>query len=105
MVQEVLSVPDVSCNHCVSAIEGAVGGLQGVQSGVEVAPRRVGVRLVPGDEHRGSIFPDVVGLAIVVEVALVEVLAGRAVDRVDAVGPGVPNARGKDEVGFGRRAG
>lgn len=32
MVQEVLSVPDVSCNHCVTAIEGAVGGLQGVQS-------------------------------------------------------------------------
>lgn len=32
MVQEVLSVPDVTCNHCVSAIEGAVGALDGVQS-------------------------------------------------------------------------
>jgi copper chaperone len=32
MVQEVLSVPDVSCNHCVAAIEGAVGSLDGVQS-------------------------------------------------------------------------
>ena len=32
MVQEVLSVPEVTCEHCVSAIEGAVGGLQGVES-------------------------------------------------------------------------
>lgn len=32
MVHEVLSVPDVSCNHCVSAIEGAVGALAGVSS-------------------------------------------------------------------------
>jgi copper chaperone len=32
MVQEVLSVPDVTCNHCVLAIEGAVGALDGVES-------------------------------------------------------------------------
>ncbi|GAC1362608.1 MAG: heavy metal-associated domain-containing protein [Actinomycetota bacterium] len=32
MVQEVLSVPEVTCQHCVSAIEGAVGALPGVES-------------------------------------------------------------------------
>lgn len=32
MVQEVLSVPEVTCEHCVSAIEGAVGALAGVSS-------------------------------------------------------------------------
>ena len=32
MAQEVLSVPDVSCQHCVAAIEGAVGALAGVDS-------------------------------------------------------------------------
>lgn len=32
MVQEVLSVPEVTCQHCVSAIEGAVGALEGVES-------------------------------------------------------------------------
>ncbi|HEU5001295.1 MAG TPA: heavy-metal-associated domain-containing protein [Actinomycetota bacterium] len=32
MVQEVLSVPEVTCHHCVSAIEGAVGALAGVSS-------------------------------------------------------------------------
>lgn len=31
MVQEVLSVPEVTCQHCVSAIEGAVGALDGVE--------------------------------------------------------------------------
>jgi len=30
MAQEVLSVPEVTCQHCVSALEGAVGALQGV---------------------------------------------------------------------------
>lgn len=33
MVQEVvLSVPDVSCEHCVHAIYGALGSLPGVES-------------------------------------------------------------------------
>ena len=31
-----LNVPDISCGHCKSSIEGAVSGLQGVDS-VEVA--------------------------------------------------------------------
>ena len=32
MAQEVLSVPEVTCEHCVSALEGAVGALEGVDS-------------------------------------------------------------------------
>ncbi|HEX2052570.1 MAG TPA: copper ion binding protein [Actinomycetota bacterium] len=32
MVEKVLEVPEVSCHHCVNAIEGAVGSLAGVES-------------------------------------------------------------------------
>ncbi len=32
MVEQVLEVPEVSCNHCINAIEGAVGALGGVES-------------------------------------------------------------------------
>ncbi|HEX2149129.1 MAG TPA: copper ion binding protein [Actinomycetota bacterium] len=32
MVEKVLEVPEVSCHHCVNAIEGAVGSLDGVDS-------------------------------------------------------------------------
>jgi copper chaperone len=32
MAQEVLSVPEVSCQHCINALEGAVGALDGVGS-------------------------------------------------------------------------
>lgn len=32
MVQKVLEVPEVSCHHCINAIEGAVGALDGVDS-------------------------------------------------------------------------
>lgn len=30
--QVVLTAPDISCGHCVAAIEGAVGALDGVRS-------------------------------------------------------------------------
>jgi copper chaperone len=36
MTRLTLSVPDISCGHCKSSIEGAVGSLDGV-SAVEVA--------------------------------------------------------------------
>lgn len=36
MTQRTLSVPDISCDHCKTSIEGAVGSLGGVDS-VEVA--------------------------------------------------------------------
>jgi copper chaperone len=32
MMQTVLEVPEVTCHHCVEAIEGAVGALEGVGS-------------------------------------------------------------------------
>lgn len=32
MTEQVLEVPEVTCNHCVSAIEGAVSALAGVES-------------------------------------------------------------------------
>lgn len=32
MIQTTLEVPEVTCSHCVEAIEGAVGALQGVIS-------------------------------------------------------------------------
>ena len=34
MTQVTLSVPDISCGHCKSSIEGAVGPLEGVSSAV-----------------------------------------------------------------------
>lgn len=34
MTQVTLSVPDISCGHCKSSIEGAVGPLEGVASAV-----------------------------------------------------------------------
>jgi copper chaperone len=45
----VLNVPEVSCNHCKMAIEGAVAGLEGVERvEVEVATKSVAVYLAPG---------------------------------------------------------
>jgi copper chaperone len=44
----VLNVPEVSCNHCKMAIEGAVSGLEGVERvEVEVATKSVAVYLAP----------------------------------------------------------
>lgn len=44
MTAEVLSVPDISCEHCKTSIEGAVGGLDGVRSvTVAIEPKTVAV--------------------------------------------------------------
>jgi copper chaperone len=44
MSEQVLSVPDVMCDHCVSAIEGAVGALGGVERvKVDLERKEVGV--------------------------------------------------------------
>ncbi len=32
MIRTILDVPEVTCSHCVEAIEGAVGALHGVKS-------------------------------------------------------------------------
>ncbi len=44
----VLNVPDVSCNHCKTAIENAVSGLPGVDAvEVEIESKSVAVELEP----------------------------------------------------------
>lgn len=43
-MQQVFSVPDVSCGHCKSAIEGALQPLEGVsQAAVDVESKKVEV--------------------------------------------------------------
>jgi copper chaperone len=44
-----LTAPDISCEHCQRAIEGAVGALPGVSSvAVQIAPKQVTVVYDPG---------------------------------------------------------
>lgn len=53
MTTTTLSVPDISCGHCKSTIEGAVSVLDGVDTvTVDVEPKRVSLDF---DEHRISI--------------------------------------------------
>lgn len=52
MAHEVLSVPEVTCHHCVNAIEGAVGALSGVQS-VKVDLERKDVTIDYDDKSVG----------------------------------------------------
>ena len=56
MTNRTLSVPDISCGHCKTSIEGAVGPLDGVDS-VEVAidDRTVAVDFNGSDETFASI--------------------------------------------------
>jgi copper chaperone len=48
-VQEtVLSVPDISCEHCVNAINGALKGLPGVETvNTDIPTKKVHVRYDP----------------------------------------------------------
>lgn len=50
MGEKVLEVPEVTCDHCIAAIEGAVGALEGVDS-VRVSLERKDVT-VRFDEDR-----------------------------------------------------
>ena len=62
MVQEVLSVPDVTCNHCIAAIEGAVGGLQGVASvAVDLDRKDVTIRFDEAQVARADIVSVIKG--------------------------------------------
>jgi copper chaperone len=49
-VQEIeLSVPDVSCEHCVKTINGALGALPGVETvSTDIPTKRVHLRYDPG---------------------------------------------------------
>lgn len=49
-VSVTLVAPDISCAHCVSAIEEEIGGLTGVQSvSADVATKHVVVAYAPND--------------------------------------------------------
>ncbi len=48
MTQITLSVPDISCDHCKSSIEGAVGPMDGVaKAEVSISDRTVDVEYDP----------------------------------------------------------
>ncbi|VAV99142.1 Copper(I) chaperone CopZ, partial [hydrothermal vent metagenome] len=48
MTQITLSVPDISCGHCKSSIEGAVGPMDGVtKAEVSISDRTVDVEYDP----------------------------------------------------------
>ena len=49
MTSTTLNVPDISCGHCKSSIEGAVGELEGIDS-VEVSIEGKTVAVAYGDE-------------------------------------------------------
>lgn len=50
MGEQVLEVPEVTCGHCVAAIEGAVGALEGVDS-VKVSLERKNVTINYSEDH------------------------------------------------------
>ena len=56
-VQEtVLSVPDVSCEHCVKTINGALGQLSGVESvSTDIPSKTVHLRYDPGQVSMDTI--------------------------------------------------
>jgi copper chaperone len=49
-IQEVrLAVPDISCEHCVNAINGALGNLEGVETvSTDIPTKTVQLRYDPG---------------------------------------------------------
>ncbi len=76
MTEKILEVPEVTCHHCVSAIEGAVGALGGVRA-VNVDLDRKDVT-VDYDES---------------ELALAEIVAA-----IESEGYGVGSQAGQPEV-------
>ena len=56
MTQITLSVPDISCGHCKSSIEGALGPFEGVQSAIaSVQDRNVDVEYDPAEVDLAAI--------------------------------------------------
>jgi copper chaperone len=57
-----LSVPDISCGHCKSSIEGAVGELAGIESvEVTIDARTVDVSYDDGTVHMDAIVEAIEG--------------------------------------------
>lgn len=56
-MQETLAVPDISCDHCKRAVEGALGDLDGVSAAtVRVPEKSVVVDYDPAVIERDKIF-------------------------------------------------
>jgi copper chaperone len=61
-MEQVLSVPEVHCGHCVSSIEGAVGQLDGVEKvNVDLDSRTVKVVFDEGSLQLDSIVSAIEG--------------------------------------------
>ena len=57
MTQQTLSVPDISCGHCKSSIEGAVAPMEGVtKAEVSIDDRNVDVEYDPSKIELSSII-------------------------------------------------
>ena len=57
MTQKTLSVPDISCGHCKSSIEGAVSPLDGVSKAeVSIDDRNVDIEYDPSKIELSSII-------------------------------------------------
>ena len=57
MTQQTLSVPDISCGHCKSSIEGAVAPMDGVtKAEVSIDDRNVNVEYDPSKIELSSII-------------------------------------------------
>lgn len=57
MTQQTLSVPDISCGHCKSSIEGAVTPLDGVSKAeVSIDDRNVNIEYDPSKIELSSII-------------------------------------------------
>lgn len=56
MTQITLNVPDISCNHCKMSIEGALNGLDGIESAeVNIEGRTVAVSFDDNTLHLDAI--------------------------------------------------
>ena len=68
MTQITLSVPDISCGHCKSSIEGAVGPLDGVaKAEVSISDRTVDVEYDPEKVELDAIVTAIDGQGYEVE--------------------------------------
>ena len=56
MVTETISVPEIHCDHCKTAIEGALASVGGVEGAtVDIAARTVTVRYDDASVHHGDL--------------------------------------------------
>ena len=56
-MQETLAVPDISCDHCKRAVEGALGDLDGVNAAtVRIPEKCVDVDYDPAIVDRNKLF-------------------------------------------------